>query len=304
MSFKDILLALCVVIIWGVNFVIIKLGVTALPPLLLGALRFLFVAFPAVFFFKRPKVPFKLILIYGLTISFGQFAFLFCAIRVGMPAGITSVILQSQAFFTLLLGAIVLKESLRLPHFFGMLIAVFGLTILAKGATEGGLDDIPMLGLIFTLIAGFSWACGNITNRMIMQHPGSEKCSSLSLVSWSALIPIIPFLISSWIFEGQEAMTQGLLGFNWSIFGTILYLAYLSTFVGYGLWGVLLGRYEAWRVAPFSLLVPLFGLSSSVLFLGEHVNGIQITGLTLMMIGLIITLFGQRIIQSLRKQTN
>nr|ELR5114912.1 EamA family transporter [Providencia stuartii] len=301
MSFKDILLALCVVIIWGVNFVIIKLGVTALPPLLLGALRFLFVAFPAIFFFKRPKVPLKLLLIYGLTISFGQFAFLFCAIRVGMPAGITSVILQSQAFFTLLLGAVLLKESLQITHFIGMLIAVAGLTILAKGATTGGLDDIPLLGLIFTLIAGFSWACGNITNRMIMQNQGEEKCSALSLVSWSALIPIIPFFVSSWIFEGEQAISQGLAGFNWPVFGTIIYLAYLSTFVGYGLWGVLLGRYEAWKVAPFSLLVPLFGLSSSALFLDEHINSIQIAGLTLIMMGLIITLFGKKLIQYLRK---
>lgn len=272
MSLRDILLALCVVVIWGVNFVIIKLGVTALPPLLLGALRFMFVAFPAIFIFKRPKIPLKLLLLYGLTISFGQFAFLFCAIRVGMPAGITSVILQSQAFFTLL----------------------------ANGATAGGLDDIPLLGLAFTLIAGLSWACGNITNRIIMQHKGAEKCSALSLVSWSALIPIIPFLISSWVLEGEDAIVDGLTGFNWSIFGVILYLAYLSTFVGYGLWGILLGRYEAWRVAPFSLLVPVFGLSSSALFLDEHINGIQIAGLILIMFGLIITLFGKKIILSLR----
>lgn len=301
MSFKDILLALCIVIIWGINFVIIKLGVTALPPLLLGALRFAFVAFPAIFFFRRPKIPLKLLLLYGLTISFGQFAFLFCAIGVGMPAGITSVILQSQAFFTLLLGAVILKESLHATHFIGMLIAAIGLTILAKGATAGGLDDIPLLGLIFTLIAGLSWACGNITNRIIMQHQGEEKCSVLSLVSWSALIPIIPFFVSSWLFEGKEAIVQGLSGFNWSVFGTIIYLAYLSTFVGYGLWGMLLGRYEAWRVAPFSLLVPVFGLSSSVLFLDEHINGVQIAGLTFIMLGLIMTLFGKKLIQRLRK---
>ncbi|EKT60275.1 amino acid metabolite efflux pump [Providencia burhodogranariea DSM 19968] len=218
-----------------------------------------------------------------------------------MPAGITSVILQSQAFFTLLLGAVILKESLHATHFIGMLIAAIGLTILAKGATAGGLDDIPLLGLIFTLIAGLSWACGNITNRIIMQHQGEEKCSVLSLISWSALIPIIPFFVSSWFFEGKEAIVQGLSGFNWSVFGTIIYLAYLSTFVGYGLWGMLLGRYEAWRVAPFSLLVPVFGLSSSVLFLGEHINGVQIAGLTFIMLGLIITLFGKKLIQRLRK---
>lgn len=301
MRIKDILLALCVVIIWGVNFVIIKLGVTALPPLLLGALRFVFVAFPAIFLFKRPKIPLKLLLIYGLTISFGQFAFLFCALRVGMPAGIASVILQSQAFFTILLGAVILKESLQPTHFLGMFIAIAGLGILANGATSGGIDDIPLLGLIFILVAGLSWAFGNITNRIIMQHQGEEKCSVLSLVSWSALIPIIPFILSSWIFEGEEAIVQGLAGFDWSVLGVILYLAYLSTFVGYGLWGVLLGRYEAWRVAPFSLLVPVFGLSSSALFLGEHINGIQIAGLILIMFGLITTLFGKKIIQMIRK---
>ncbi|SPY78893.1 EamA family transporter [Providencia rustigianii] len=300
MNIKDILLALCVVVIWGVNFVIIKLGVTALPPLLLGALRFVFVAFPAIFLFKRPNIPFRLLLIYGLTISFGQFAFLFCALHVGMPAGIASVILQSQAFFTLLLGAIILKESLQLNHFIGMFIAIAGLAVLANGATAGGIDDIPLIGLVFILIAGLSWATGNITNRIIMQKQGDEKCSALSLVSWSALIPIIPFLLSSWIFEGETAIVQGLAGFNWSIFGVIIYLAYLSTFVGYGLWGVLLGRYEAWRVAPFSLLVPVFGLSSSALFLGEHINGIQVAGLILIMIGLITTLFGKKIIQMLR----
>ncbi|MTC15318.1 EamA family transporter [Providencia alcalifaciens] len=300
MRIKDILLALCVVIIWGVNFVIIKLGVTALPPLLLGALRFVFVAFPAIFLFKRPKIPLKLLLIYGLTISFGQFAFLFCALRVGMPAGIASVILQSQAFFTLLLGAVILKESLQPTHFLGMFIAIAGLGILANGANSGGIDDIPLLGLIFILVAGLSWACGNITNRIIMQHQGEEKCSALSLVSWSALIPIIPFLLSSWIFEGEDAIVQGLAGFDWSVLGVILYLAYLSTFIGYGLWGVLLGRYEAWRVAPFSLLVPVFGLSSSALFLGEHINGVQIAGLILIMFGLITTLFGKKIIQMIR----
>lgn len=301
MKFKDVLLALCVVIIWGVNFVIIKLGVTALPPLLLGALRFVFVAFPAIFFFRRPRIPFRLLLLYGLTISFGQFAFLFCAIRVGMPAGITSVILQSQAFFTLLLGAVILKEKLQLTHYIGLFIAVIGLTILANGGTNSGLDDIPLLGLTFTLIAGLSWACGNITNRIIMQHEGEEKCSALSLVSWSALIPIIPFFVSSWIFEGEEAILHGLAGFDWSVFGTIIYLAYLSTFVGYGLWGVLLGRYEAWRVAPFSLLVPLFGLSSSAVFLGEQINRVQIAGLTFIMFGLIITLFGRKLIQRVRQ---
>ncbi len=299
MNLRDTLLALCVVIIWGINFVVIKVGVHSLPPLLLGALRFLFVAFPAVFLIKRPKIPFKMLLIYGLTMSFGQFALLFTAISVGMPAGIASVVLQSQVFFTLILGTLILREPLQSTHFIGMSVAIIGLVILAKGVASGSLDDIPLLGMMLTLVAGVSWACGNITNRLIMQNSHKEPINIMSLISWSALIPIIPFFLSSWIFEGKEAITQGIISFDWQIFGAIIYLAYLSTFIGYGLWGTLLGRYETWRVAPFALLVPLFGLSSSALLLGEKINLTQFLGLGFVMIGLIVTLFGKRIIQKL-----
>ncbi len=304
MNLRDTLLALCVVIIWGINFVVIKVGVHSLPPLLLGALRFLFVAFPAVFLIKRPKIPFKMLLIYGLTMSFGQFALLFTAISVGMPAGIASVVLQSQVFFTLILGTLILREPLQNTHFIGMSVAIIGLVILAKGAASGSLDDIPLLGMMLTLVAGVSWACGNITNRLIMQNSHKEPINIMSLISWSALIPIIPFFLSSWIFEGEEAITQGIISFDWQIFGAIIYLAYLSTFIGYGLWGTLLGRYETWRVAPFALLVPLFGLSSSALLLGEKINLTQFLGLGFVMIGLIVTLFGKRIIQKLFRSSS
>ena len=297
MNLRDTLLALCVVIIWGINFVVIKVGVHSLPPLLLGGLRFLFVAFPAVLFIRRPKIPFKMLLIYGLTMSFGQFALLFSAISVGMPAGIASVVLQSQVFFTLILGTLILREPLQKSHFIGMTVAIIGLVILAKGAASGSLDDIPLFGMILTLAAGISWACGNITNRLIMQNSHIEPINIMSLISWSALIPIIPFFVSSWIFEGQEAITQGMMSFDWQIFAAIIYLAYLSTFIGYGLWGTLLGRYEIWRVAPFALLVPLFGLSSSALLLDEKINLTQLLGLGFVMIGLIVTLFGKRIIK-------
>ncbi|UNH42778.1 EamA family transporter [Moellerella wisconsensis] len=301
MSLRDTLLALCVVIIWGVNFVVIKVGVHSLLPLLLGALRFLLVAFPAIFIFKRPNIAFKGLLIYGLTISFAQFAFLFCAINVGMPAGIASVVLQSQAFFTLLLGTLILHEPLQKNHFIGMLIAIIGLVILAKGATSGSPHDIPLLGMIFTLVAGLSWACGNIVNRAIMQKSDKEPCSMMSLISWGALIPIIPFMLSSWLFEGPEAIKQGLSSLDGQTFGAIIYLAYLATFVGYGLWGTLLGRYETWKVAPFALLVPLFGLSSSAILLNETINLIQFTGLGCIMLGLIVTLFAPRLRQAWRE---
>lgn len=113
MTRKDGLLALLVVVVWGLNFVVIKLGLHNMPPLMLAGLRFMLVAFPALLFVARPAIPLRLLLGYGLTISFGQFAFLFCAIGLGMPAGLASLVLQAQAFFTIILGAFVFGERLQ-----------------------------------------------------------------------------------------------------------------------------------------------------------------------------------------------
>lgn len=195
MTRKDGLLALLVVVVWGLNFVVIKVGLHNMPPLMLAGLRFLLVAFPALLFVARPKIPLRLLLGYGLTISFGQFAFLFCAINLGMPAGLASLVLQAQAFFTIILGAFAFGERLQ-----------------------------------------------------------GKQLTVLSL----------------------------------------LYLAFIATIVGYGIWGSLLGRYETWRVAPLSLLVPVVGMASAALLLGETLNGLQLLGAVLIMAGLYINVFGLR----------
>ena len=277
------LLALCVVVIWGVNFVVIKVGLHGMPPLLLGALRFILVVFPAIFFVPRPKIPLKGIVIYGLTISFAQFAFLFCAINLGMPSGIASVVLQSQVFFSVLLGALILGEKIKRSQIIGILMAAVGMLVLAKGGMTGSLTDIPLIALLFTLAAGFSWACGNITNRSIMQNAG--KTSIMSLVVWSALVPILPFLLCSWLFEGQAVIESSVMNIGIPTVLALCYIAYLSTHIGY----------ETWRVTPFALLVPVVGLTSGALILGEQISTLQIYGLLLIMLGLLVNVFGGKL---------
>lgn len=166
MSRKDGFLALLVVVVWGLNFVVIKVGLHHMPPLLLAGLRFLLVAFPAIFFVARPKVPLTLLLGYGLTISFGQFAFLFCAIKFGMPAGLASLVLQAQAFFTMALGAFVFSERLQRKQLAGIALAIIGVLVLIEASLNG--QHIAMSGFMLTLAAAFSWACGNIFNKKIM----------------------------------------------------------------------------------------------------------------------------------------
>ena len=290
MTRKDGLLALLVVVVWGLNFVVIKVGLHNMPPLMLAGLRFMLVAFPAIFFVARPKIPLSLLLGYGLTISFGQFAFLFCAIKFGMPAGLASLVLQAQAFFTIILGAFVFGERLQGKQLAGITLAVFGVLVLIEASLNG--QHVALLGFCLTLAAALCWACGNIFNKKIMQH--ASRPPVMSLVVWSALIPIVPFLLASYLLDGSPAMKQSLVNIDLTTILSLVYLAFVATIVGYGIWGALLGRYETWRVAPLSLLVPVVGIASAALLLDETLSALQLMGAVLIMAGLYINVFGLR----------
>jgi len=291
MARKDVLLAMLVVVAWGLNFVVIKVGLHAMPPLMLAGLRFLLVAFPALLFVARPKVPMRLLLGYGLTISFGQFAFLFCAIKFGMPAGLASLVLQAQAFFTIILGAGIFGERLQVKQLVGIALAVVGVLVLIQASFTG--QHIPLLGFMLTLAGAFSWACGNIFNKKIMQH--SSRPAVMSLVVWSALIPIVPFMVCSLIFDGPALMLESVVAIDTTTLLSLVYLAFIATILGYGIWGTLLGRYETWRVAPLSLLVPVVGMASAALLLDEQLSVMQLAGAVLVMAGLYINVFGFRL---------
>ena len=293
MTRKDGLLALLVVVVWGLNFVVIKLGLHNMPPLMLAGLRFLLVAFPALLFVARPKIPLRLLLGYGLTISFGQFAFLFCAISLGMPAGLASLVLQAQAFFTIILGAFIFGERLQGKQVAGIALAIFGVLVLVEASLGG--QHVPLAGFMLTLAAALSWACGNIFNKKIMSH--ASRPPIMSLVVWSALIPVLPFMLASWFLDGPQVMVESLLHIDLLTILSLLYLAFIATIVGYGIWGSLLGRYETWRVAPLSLQVPVVGMASAALLLGETLNGVQLLGAVLIMAGLYINVFGLRIVR-------
>ncbi|WP_315314193.1 EamA family transporter [Pantoea vagans] len=301
MSVKDMLLALCVVVAWGVNFVVIKLGLQGMPPFLLAGLRFALVAFPAIFFVRRPPIPLRWLVVYGMTISFGQFAFLFLAIKLGMPAGLASLVLQAQAFFTLLLGALLLAEKLRWNHIVGIIIATLGMFMLATAGMEGQTSaGITLTTMMLTLSAALSWGLGNITNKIIMRN---RSVPIMSLVIWSALVPVIPFFACSLLFEGQAAIVNSLLHIGLQTVLALFYLAFIATIVGYAIWGNLLSRYETWRVAPLSLLVPVVGIITAALVLDERLSGQQMLGAVVIILGLLVNVFGGVLSQRLAMRT-
>lgn len=289
MQAKDRLLALAIVCVWGVNFVVIKVGLAGMPPMLLGALRFLLVVFPAIFFVPRPRVPVRMLLAYGTTISLGQFAFLFYAMAVGMPAGLASLVLQSQAFFTLAIAALWLGEPLRWHNLAGMAVAAAGLALIGAGAAAHGAGGMTAAGFALTLCSAFCWASGNIVSKKI------GPVDLLGLVIWGALVPIVPFALLSLWFEGPARIAASLAHVSGMGVFAVCYLAFAATVFGYTMWGRLLTRYPASKVAPLTLLVPVVGLLSAHLLLGEALAPAQWAGAAVVMAGLLLNVFGARI---------
>lgn len=282
---RDIVLALLVIVAWGVNFAVIKVGVVGVPPLLLGALRFVLAAFPAVLFCKPPNVPLRWYVIYGLVMSVGQFGLLFSAIHVGMPSGLASLVLQSQSLFTLIVGAWILRESWQANQLVGLLVAALGLVLI--GSAHG--LTMPLAGFVLTVAAAVLWACGNIVTRIVGRF---GPMNQLAFVVWAGLVPPIPFFLLSLAVEGPDAIFFALQNLQISTIAAIAYLAWVATLFGYGVWTRLLARYPANRVAPFTLLVPIVGLTTGWWAFGEVLQPIHFAGGALLMLGLLFNLFG------------
>ncbi len=289
MHIKDWGLASLVVLAWGINFVVIKWGLEGLPPMLLGALRFALVAFPLVFVIAPPKLPLKWLLAYGVTISFGQFSLLFSAMYVGMPAGLASLVLQAQVIFTLVFALLFLGERWKIQQIVALLIAAVGLALLALQSPS---SSMSIMGFMLTIAAAACWGLGNIINRKIGQL---GSINLISLVVWSALIPPLPFMLLSYWLEGPELIIHSLSNMSYQSMLAVFYLAAVATIFGYASWAYLLKHHPASEVAPLTLMVPVVGLLSAWLLLGETLNLWQAIGITLVMIGLLVNVFGQRI---------
>ena len=274
MKRRDLMLALLVVIVWGANFTVIKLGLSGIPPLLLVALRYVFAVFPAIFFVKKPSVRWKYIVFYGIAVGVGQFSCLFYAMDIGMPAGISSIVLQSQAFLTPLFAAILLKESITSSQITGLIIAGIGLCLIGGTIGDSGLSTIPFGAFLLTLLAASFWAISNIILRYAKNDTEAqgEKIDMMGLVVWSSLIPPIPLLGIALLLDSPETLLNSFSNISFISVFSVLYLALCATLLGYGVWSDLIGKYPAAKVAPLSLLVPITGLITSQVVLGERLT--------------------------------
>jgi O-acetylserine/cysteine efflux transporter len=291
MSPRHILLTLVVVAVWGSNFVALKWSVAEIPPFLLTALRYAFAALPAVFFIPKPNVSWRLMALYATVVGILQFSFAFTGLRLGAPAGLSSVIVQTQVFFTFGLAIWLLGERPGLYQVLGAAIAFGGVAVMTFDQFEAG----ALLPLLLMLASAFFWGASNIITKK------AGNIDMLGLVVWSSLIVPLPMLVLSLIFEGGFdvlAQVANDLTFRGGL--SVLYTAYLSTLFGYGAWAILLGRYPASTVAPFTLLVPVFGFGAALPLLGETVTILEIAGSALVLIGLVVNILGPRLATRLR----
>lgn len=285
MTVPDIFIALGVVIIWGVNFVVMKIGLQDLPPILFSALRFLFSALPLVCFVKRPQLPWRLVAIYGMFQFAFQFTLLFTGLKLGMPAGLASLVIQLQAFFTMGLAVLMLGERPKVVQLLGALVAFCGMALVAVHL-EG---KATLIGFLCVVMAGGCWAVANIATKKMGQ------VNALSLVVWGALVATPPLLAASWLVEGAAAWQLAADSFSSKTLMTLLFQAYPNTILGFGIWSMLMRKYPTATIAPFSLLVPIVGMLSATLLLGESLQWWKVAAGVLVLSGLALNQFGARI---------
>lgn len=285
-----LLLALLVVAVWGFNFVVLKVALTNLTPLSLCTIRFFLAAFPAVLFIKPPKAPIKLLLAYGVTMFALQFTLCLGSIYVGLPSGLASLLLQTQTFFTIFLAILFLGETAHAWQVIGAVVAFFGIVIIGKH-TDG---SIPLVGFLLVIAAAFSWSMGNIFSKMI------GKTNMLSLVIWGNLIAFPLLLVLSLAIEGPQHYIYAYHHIDATMVGCLFYLAYPTTIFAFASWSWLLHHYKVAAITPFTLLVPMFGLLSTSLVLGEPLQDWKITGALFVIGGLCINIFGPKIVNKLR----
>ena len=286
-----------VVLIWGLNFVVMKVALQDLSPMLLGVLRFSAASLPFLLFLPRPNLPWRFMVGYGLTQGLGQFGFLFLGLELGMPAGMASVVMQTQAFVTLLLAGPVLGERTTPWQWAGLVLALGGLTVI--GSAHGvGPADMTLVGFLLTLAAAAMWALSNLVARRAAAHAHYD---ALPFIAWSSLFPILPFLaLSLWMDGGPQGLLGQFAGAHWPAWAAVVYLALLATLLAYSLWTRLLQRHPAARVTPFSLLVPVVGLLAAGAFLAEWPNRMQWIGTAGVLAGLLVNQFGARLARMVR----
>lgn len=283
MTVRHVALAVFVALLWGFNFIVIKFGLDSFPPLLFSALRFLCAAIPAVFFIERRSIPWRLILQVGVVLGVVKYSLLYLGIKAGMPAGLSSLVLQAQVPFTVIISALMLAERPSRLQQAGIVIALGGIAVIAH-ARAGG---VTLAGVVMVVGAAVAWSGANV---LIKRAGGAEP---FRLMVWMSLVPPLPLLVLSLLTEHNHWAAIQHMGLRGA--GTIVYTGLVATVLAFGIWGRLLHQHAAGAVTPFALLVPVFGMAFSSLILGEALTPSGLLAAALVLLGLAVVVIGPRL---------
>jgi O-acetylserine/cysteine efflux transporter len=279
----DVFLAVLVAVIWGLGFVASRLALDELSPALMTALRFAIAAVPCLFV-RRPDVPWTVLIAISGTLFLGQFLAQSWAIARSVPVGLASVIVQSQALFTVAFAALAFGEIPTRFQIAGIGVAAAGLLMI--GGTVG--FDFSVGAFAVLMVSPVSFAIGNLLLRQARGAP------MFDLFAWLCLLPPLPLLALALAADGPQATWHSLARMSLTGLVSMLYIGAISTCVAYWLWGRLLRDHTAAQVVPFALLVPFVGAASSSLVFGERFGPLRLAGMITVVCGIAIMLLSKR----------
>jgi O-acetylserine/cysteine efflux transporter len=287
---RDLAWIVAVVAFWGFSFVPIRIGLDEVPPFALVALRFFFAAVPAMLFIRRPTMPWRDIVAYAFAIGVFQFGLLFVGIELGMPVGLSSLVIQVQVFFTVGLAVAFAGDRLTRANLVGGAIAAVGIVELALYKLLGGMTG-TLAGFACVVVAGFAWSCGNVIAKRAASRYDADM---LGLVVWSSIVAAVPLALVAFAFEGGPEVLVRVAHASWKMWACVFVMAWGATLFGFGSWAALLHRYPVGLISPFALLIPVSGLICGAIFLGETLAPMQWLGALIILAGLLINVFGPR----------
>ena len=255
---------LAIVAVWGTNFVVIKVGLRDFPPFLFALLRFVFCAIPFVLFVPRPAVEWRWLILYGVFLGAGQFGLLFYAMRSDISPGLASLVVQLQVFFTIGLSVWLFRERISAVALAGALLAAAGLAVIAFNLDS----SVTAAGIAAVSGAAFCWACANISVKQAMLR-SKKRFDMLAFIVWASIFAVPPLLLLTLGLEGWRVGWQSVTSAHPDAWLALAWQVAGNTLFGFAAWSWLLTRYDAATITPYALLIPIFGMGSSALLLGE-----------------------------------
>jgi O-acetylserine/cysteine efflux transporter len=291
--FKDICLAIGIALCWAFNLVVIKLAIKGISPLTFGCLRFVFVAFPLIFFIKRPNIPLKKLILIGLVLGVSKFALMFKGLEMGISVGMCALTLQTQVIFTALFSYIFFRHRLSKREIFGIALALCGVGML--GVQSENVSTLT--GFVLVLSSALCWGLSNNIASTL------KGVNMLQLTVWMSLVPPIPYFLLSHFWEGPEVFMQSLYAFSTKEFAATAYIVIIATLFGLTGWTWLMRQHNPAKISIYGLLIPVFSVFFGWLCLDENLSTLSFLACMVVFSGLVINQWPRKIMSAVPLET-